>query len=122
MATVTAVNPRGKGGGGLRGSLRYISQDEKALLAEKLKLVSGVNCSPETAYTEFMTTKRSFGKTDGKQFYHFVQSFHPDEAVTPEKVHQIGLEFAEKRFHGFEVVVATHMEPPQPPDCQFRQL
>ncbi len=110
MATVTSVNSRSKGGGGLRGSLRYISQDKKTLLEEKLKLVSGVNCSPDTAFTEFMTTKRSFGKTGGRQFYHFVQSFHPNESVTPEQVHRIGLELAEKRFPGFEVVVATHMD------------
>ncbi len=110
MATVTAVNSRSKGGGGLRGSLRYISQDKKALLEVGRRLVSGVNCSPGTAFTEFMTTKRSFNKTDGRQFYHFVQSFHPNENVSPERVHQIGLELAEKRFPGFEVVVATHTD------------
>jgi type IV secretory pathway VirD2 relaxase len=110
MATVNAVNSKSKGGGGLRGSLRYISQEEKTLLDEKRKLASGVNCSPDTAHTEFMTTKRSFGKTGGRQFYHFVQSFSPDEVVTPEQVHRIGLEFAEKQFPGFEVVVATHID------------
>jgi len=110
MATVTAVNSSGKGGGGLRGSLRYISQDKKALLEDGRRLVSGVNCCPDTAYTEFMTTKRSFDKTGGRQFYHFVQSFHPDENVTPERVHQIGLELAQRRFPGYEIVVATHTD------------
>jgi hypothetical protein len=110
MATVTVVNSRGKGSCGLRGSLRYISQDKKALLEDRRRLVSGVNCCPETAYTEFMTTKRSWNKTGGRQFYHFVQSFHPDEVGTPEQVHQIGLKLAQKRFPGFEVVVATHVD------------
>jgi len=106
MATVTAVNSKG----GLGGSLRYISQDKKAMLKDGRRLVSGVNCLAETAQTEFMTTKRSFNKTSGRQFYHFVQSFHPNENITPERVHQIGLELAEKRFPGFEVVVATHVD------------
>jgi len=124
MATVTAVNSSGKGGGGLRGSLRYISQDKKALLEDGRRLVSGVNCCPDTAYTEFMTTKRSFDKTGGRQFYHFVQSFHPDENVTPERVHQIGLELAQKRFSGYEIVVATYRRgaSAQPHDCQLGQL
>jgi len=110
MATVNAVNSRGKGGGGLRGALRYVSQDKKAMMEDGRRLVSGINCCPDTAYTEFLTTKRSFNKTGGRQFYHFTQSFHPHENVTPERVHQIGLELAESRFPGYEVIVATHMD------------
>jgi len=110
MATVNVVNSRGKGGGGLRGGLRYVSQDKKALMENGRRLVSGVNCCPDTAYTEFMTTKQSFHKTGGRQFYHFTQSFHPDENVTPEQVHQIGLELAQRRFPGYETVVATHID------------
>jgi len=110
MATVNAVNSRGKGGSGLRGALWYVSQDKKAMLEDGRRLVSGINCCPDTAYMEFLTTKRSFNKTGGRQFYHFTQSFHPDENVTPERVHQIGLKLAESRFPGFEVVVATHMD------------
>ena len=110
MATVNAVNSRSKGGGGLRGVLRYIAQDKKALMENGRRLVSGVNCCADTAYTEFMTTKQSWNKTDGRQFYHFTQSFPPDENVTPEQVHQIGLELAGRRFPGYEVVVATHID------------
>jgi len=43
-------------------------------------------------------------------FYQFVQSFSPEEEVTPEEVHAIGLELAQRLFPDFEVVVATHVD------------
>ena len=42
--------------------------------------------------------------------YHFIQSFLPNEA-TPELVHKIGVEFAQKCFgEKFEVVIGTHLD------------
>jgi hypothetical protein len=38
-----------------------------------------------------------------------VQSFSPDEDVSPETVHEIGLELA-KAFGNREVLVATHID------------
>lgn len=43
-------------------------------------------------------------------FYQFVQSFDPTEEVSPQEVHAIGLELAQKLFPEFEVVVATHVD------------
>lgn len=43
--------------------------------------------------------------------YHVIQSFAPDEPVTPEKVHALGLEFAERITGGdYKYIVATHMD------------
>ena len=42
-------------------------------------------------------------------YYHFVQSFHPEEAVTPELAHRIALELAQQ-WKGYEVLVATHTD------------
>lgn len=33
-----------------------------------------------------MTTKKRFRKTDGRQFYHFVQSFPEEDDLTPQEV------------------------------------
>ena len=63
-----------------------------------------------SSYLEMMTTKRRFRKTDGRQFYHFVQSFSAEDHLTPQEVNAIGVEFARKQFPDFEVVVATHMD------------
>lgn len=73
-----------------------------------IKLVSGQNCIPNSAYFEFMATKNQYGKASGVFFKQYVQSFKPNTA-TPEIIHQIGIETA-KYFDGFEVVVATHID------------
>ena len=39
-----------------------------------------------------------------------MQSFHPDEQLTPKTAHRIALRFAEENFPGFEVLVATHID------------
>ena len=58
-------------------------------------LISGIHCTPESALDEFRFVKNKFGKTDGRQYYHIVQSFSPDDKLTPETAHEIGLRFAE---------------------------
>ena len=72
--------------------------------------VSGINCNPMFAKDEFLAMKDLYKKRDGVMFYHYIQSFAEDDNLTPEEAHQIGLEFAEKAWPGFEVVVATHTD------------
>ena len=55
-------------------------------------------------------TKEQFDKTDGRQYYHFVQSFDKQDDLSPLEVHAIGLELAQRQFPNFEVLVATHMD------------
>ena len=83
-----------------------------AMNAEKTDggtLVSAINCMPETAFNEFQYVKKKYGKEDGRQYYHIVQSFSPDDKIFPETAHEIGLKFAEY-FEGFQIVVATHTD------------
>ena len=87
--------------------LDYVMQDYKTVYGNE-KLVSGQNCIPESAYSEFMATKNQYRKANGVFFKQYVQSFKPNTA-TPELIHQIGIETA-KFFKGFEVVVATHID------------
>lgn len=95
----------------MRGLINYCLPDCKVRDEQSgRRLVGGVNCNGENAYTEFMTTKNSYGKTTGRNFYQYVQSFSPREDITPERAHQIGLEFAEKAWLGHEVLVTTHSD------------
>lgn len=64
--------------------------------------------SVETAWREMKDTKQRWGKADGIQGFHIVQSFKPGE-IAPELAHRIGVEFVEKCFPGFEAVVGTHL-------------
>lgn len=109
MATFTAIKNKTQSGGAMRGVLDYISQKEKTMLGDR-QLVTGWNCVTQSACEEMMTTKRRFRKTSGRMFYQFVQSFSPEEQATPEEVHAIGLELAQRLFPGYEVVVATHVD------------
>ncbi len=110
MATVNVMkNKRTQSRAGLAFILSYCKRESKTVYEGK-KLVSGVNCLPESAYQEFMNTKLRYEKTDGRMFYHFTQSFSPTEDITPETAHEIAVRFAEKMFPGFEVLVATHTD------------
>ena len=89
----------------------YCCQDKKVYdEISNQRLVIGINCDGENAFKEFMATKKSYGKTDGMNFYQYVQSFSPEENITPHQAHEIAIEFAEKAWTGYEVLVATHCD------------
>ena len=100
MAVVKFVNA----GSPMNNIFDYVTRRE----ATESKLISGVNCSPESTLDEFRFVKKRFHKEDGRSYYHIVQSFSPDDDLTPETAHEIGLKFAEY-FPGFQVLVATHI-------------
>ncbi len=109
MATFTAIKNKAQSGSALNQVLIYAAQEKKTAWKDH-RLVTGHNCVAQSALDEMMTTKRRFRKTDGRMFYQFVQSFSLAEDVTPEEVHAIGLELAQRLFPEFEVVVATHVD------------
>ena len=109
MATFTAIKNRGGGRGALGGVTRYVGQKEKTLW-EDLQLVTGWNCTAQSALSEMQLTKERFRKIDGRQYYHFVQSFSEADGLTPQEAHAIGLELARREFPDFEVLVATHVD------------
>ena len=91
----------------LEHSFNYILQPKK--LGEA-NLASGINCLPEMAYQQMKATKQMFGKTGGRQGYHFVISLKPGEG-TPEIMYDIAMRFAEEAFAGeYEAVVAVHTD------------
>ena len=94
---------------GLWGLLHYCMQDKKTVHNGR-KLVTGINCVAQSAFNEMVNTKLQYRKTGGRQYYHIMQSFHPDEPITPETAHEIALRFAEENFPGYEVLVATHVD------------
>lgn len=109
MATVNVLQSRKlQTRAGLAFILSYCKRESKTIHAGR-RLVSGVNCVADSAYQEMMNTKLQYGKTDGRMYYHFVQSFSPKENITPEMAHEIALKFAEQ-FQGYEVLVTTHVD------------
>ncbi len=109
MPIVHFVNCKTQSSGGMKTVLGYVSQEKKTVREDR-RYVTGINCSPQTAYEEMRLTKQLYGKTDGRQYYHLVQSFPKGYDITPEKAHQIACEFAERAFGQYECVVATHID------------
>ena len=109
MATFTAIKNRGGGRGALGGVLRYVQQEEKTTWEDR-RLVSGWNCTAQSVCSEMQLTKERFHKTDGRQYYHFVQSFAETDDLTPQEAHAIALELVQREFPNFEVLVATHID------------
>ena len=105
MAVIKAISSKSS----VNSAIDYVSNDEKT----ENKLLSGYNLtSADTAKDEMQATKEIWGKTGGRTYKHFVQSFAPDERITPEQAHEIAIQFAEQcpLFKGFEVLIATHKD------------
>ena len=105
MAIIKAVSSKSQ----IKMAIAYVSKKEKT----EQKLLSGYNLSsPETAYEEMQATKELWNKVGGRTYKHYVQSFAPDETITPEQAHAIAKEFVEQcqQFKGFEVLIATHQD------------
>lgn len=111
MATVTYIRESKQSISAMKGVIDYCCQDKKVYdEISNQRLVSGVNCDGENAFAEFLATKKSYKKTDGMNFYQYVQSFSPEENITPQQAHELALEFAEKAWQDYEVLVATHCD------------
>lgn len=103
MALIKAINPNKRS---LSRGIKYVTNSEKT----NEYLISGKDCDAQTALEEMKATKEMYGKTEGRQYKHFVQSFKPEEKIDPAKAHQIGYEMAQKAFPGYEVLIATHTD------------
>ena len=110
MATVTYIGYTKQSAATAKGVCEYVSQDQKTMQENGLQLVSGQKCSPQFAVQEFMATRQMHHKKSPVWFYHYVQSFHPDEPITGEQAHTIAKEFAVQAWPDGEVLIATHVD------------
>ncbi len=104
MAVIKAVNSRA----GIGHAVNYITQKEKT---EK-RLIGGYNCNPQAALDEMKDTKRAWGKTGGREYKHFIQSFPQSENISLDEANRIADELIRRcpLFRGYEVVYATHKD------------
>lgn len=77
-------------------------------------LVTGINCSSEFASLEMKMNNDKFHFIEEKESrtcYHGYQSFDPKEKnLTPEEVHQMGIELMKRLYPNYQVLVATHID------------
>jgi hypothetical protein len=102
---VTKLIAVGNKKGGIGATLDYAMNPAKT---ENCELVSGINCTPQTAAHEFDFTKINADKKGGRQGYHLIQSFAHGE-IDYHTAHEIGKQLANNLLQGrFEAVVCTH--------------
>lgn len=111
MAIVECIPEKKQTPSAQKGVIDYCMQPSKTLdEGEQLAYVSGLNCIPELAQESFLATQNHFGcKAGSVRFYHYVQSFKPEERLSPQQAHDIGVELAQS-FGNREVIVATHID------------
>lgn len=91
---------------GLTEALAYITNPAK------ISEVSRLNCSGSNSNTldQFRLLRLAFNQNKGIIAHHFIQSFAPNDNVTPETVHRFGVEYAKLCFPNYQVVVSTHVD------------
>lgn len=91
---------------GLTEALAYITNPAK------IYEVSRINCSGSNSNTleQFRLLRLAFNQNKGIIAHHFIQSFSPNDNITPETVHRFGVEYAKQCFPNYQVVVSTHID------------
>ncbi len=105
------IKARSKGNqaAGLLNSIYYILNPEKT---QNKRLVGG-NCGTdeEMIYRRFMETKSVHGKFSGRQGYHFIISFPPDEHVSATQCMNVMSDFADEFLKGeYDFVFSVHTD------------
>lgn len=90
----------------LENQLMYLEQEEKN--SEHLRI--GINCTKDNIIKEFNIIKALYNKPMGKGYYHFVQSFSPEDIITPEKALVLGREWIESCIKGHQIYIVTHTD------------
>ena len=113
MAVVEPIRKPIKAHQYVTDSIAYVLSPENRHGDEKCFKATCLNCDnggAEDLAKQFFEIRRAYGKDTGRLAHHYVQSFSPNEKVTPELAHQIGVELAEKIAPGFQVIVSTHID------------
>lgn len=104
MAVIKAINSKSS----VSSVINYVADKDKT--SEELMYGKDCSSNPNQAIDDMKMTKELYNKEDGRQYKHFVQSFDPKDNITPDKANQLGREWAEKNFKGYEVFIATHKD------------
>ena len=113
MAIIKAVEKEIKSHDYVYSSLSYVLSPENKNGAEKCFQSTVLNCFGNGAddfARQFQIVRDSFNKDKNILAHHYIQSFSPNEKISPALAHQIGVELARKVATGFQVVVATHID------------
>ena len=118
----------------LDNALLYAENEIKTTLhsgdvgEEKDLLITGIECNPNTAFTEFKMTQEKYRRIHGQErttlgtnkagiqvkkepviAYHLIMSFPKYMKIDPHEVNQIGQELIEEFLPDYQAIVCTHL-------------
>lgn len=93
--------------GSVHNLLSYIMNDEKT---DGGKLVSAFNCDVYTAEFEMENNRTKWKDKGSRAAYHLIQSFCPEDKITPQEANEIGLKLCKELYPDFQCVVSTHID------------
>lgn len=89
-------------------SIKYICNSDKT---DSQILISSHGCGHKTADLDFKETWKRWNSASKIQARHLIQSFSPEDKVSPEQAHEIGKELMDKVLKGeYEYVMTTHVD------------
>lgn len=89
-------------------SIKYICNPDKT---DSQILISSHGCGHKTADLDFKETWKRWNSASKIQARHLIQSFSPEDEVSPEKAHEIRRELMDKVLKGeYEYVMTTHVD------------
>ena len=93
----------------VRRALNYIGNPDKT---DGKLLISSFACSFDIADLEFEMVRKSQKIKKGDNLArHLIQSFRPDDNITPEQAHEIGKQWADKILEGkYQYIICTHID------------
>lgn len=112
MAINKVVNKSTKSHGAMRNVLEYVLRDEKVKqgYVEIVGPYPGETINYDEIYQSWLAEKKLWDKDSGRMYAHNIISFHKDEIITPEKVLEIGKQFSDKFFSGFQCLIGVHQD------------
>lgn len=102
MAIIKFVNVKV---GNLKNAINYISRDDKT----SNDLIYCKDCDIDNAIEQFKYVKKLYSNTDGRQYYHFIQSFSPKDNIDYTLANKIGQEMC-NYFKDYQIVMTTHTD------------
>ena len=113
MAVVEPIQKPIKAHQYVTDSIAYVLSPENRNGDEKCFKATCLNCAnggAEDLAKQFYEIRRAYNKDSERLAHHYVQSFSPNENITPELAHKLGVELAEKIAPEYQVIVSTHID------------
>lgn len=88
--------------------ISYITDEKHD--GEKVAVTSAINCKEDFALLDFVKTQKDFEMKGNRVAYHVIQSFSPNDNITPDQANEIGKRLCEELYPDFQCLICTHVD------------